>query len=125
MTRGNPGHANDAHRSLPDDFGRELLALPGAVDLDPSSTGARDFQDTAEIVAGLDLVISVDTSVAHLAGAMGKPVWILLPAVSVDWRWMSARADTPWYPSARLFRATEAGGWRAVMDEVGAAMAKR
>jgi ADP-heptose:LPS heptosyltransferase len=65
-----------------------------------------DFSDTAATIAQLDLVISVDTSVAHLAGAIGKPVWILLP-YAADWRWLTGREDSPWYASARLFRANE------------------
>jgi len=115
-TRGNPAHDNDARRSLPDDLAAELLSLPGAVDLDPSSTGATDFQETAKIVAGLDLVVSVDTSVAHLAGALGVPVWILLPHFNTDWRWMRGRDDSPWYPSARLFRQEVDEDWRPVID---------
>jgi ADP-heptose:LPS heptosyltransferase len=63
-------------------------------------------------------VITVDTSVAHLAGAMGKPCWILLPAVDTDWRWMRERADTPWYPSARLYRQPGPGRWPEVVDQV-------
>jgi ADP-heptose:LPS heptosyltransferase len=69
------------------------------------------------LVAQLDLVISVDTSVAHLAGSLGRPVWILLPYVA-DWRWLTDRADSPWYPSARLFRQTETRRWEPVMDEL-------
>ena len=74
----------------------------------------RDFADTAAIVANLDLVISIDTSVAHLAGAMGKPVWLLLSSPP-DWRWMLDRHDSPWYPTVRLFRQTSAGNWREVV----------
>ena len=70
--------------------------------------------NTAAIVANLDLVISVDTSVAHLAGAMGKPAWVLLSS-SPDWRWMLDRHDSPWYPTVRLFRQTSAGNWREVV----------
>jgi ADP-heptose:LPS heptosyltransferase len=83
-----------------------------------------DFADTADVIAGLDLVISVDTSVAHLAGAMGKPVWLLLGRHS-DWRWLLHRDDTPWYPTMRLFRMTEVDGpggdaasWRNVVATV-------
>lgn len=118
MRRGNPGHANDARRSLPDD-----LALPfEAVDLSPEATGARDFQDTAERVAGLDAVVSVDTSVAHLAGAMGKPTFLLLPALACDWRWMSGRTDTPWYPSMTLVRQRRDGDWSDALDRVAEAI---
>src|SRR6185312_6677559 len=69
-----------------------------------------DFSDTAAVVSELDLVITVDTSVAHLAGAMAKPVWILIPFF-FDWRWMIERTDTPWYPTARLFRQPAQGDW--------------
>jgi tetratricopeptide (TPR) repeat protein len=76
-----------------------------------------DFADTAAVIAQLDLVISVDTAVAHLAGALGKPVWILLPFLS-DWRWLLDRDDSPWYPTARLFRQNKAGAWDAVVGRV-------
>jgi len=76
-----------------------------------------DFADTAAVIALADLVVSVDTSVAHLAGAMGKPVFILLP-FAADWRWMLDRADTPWYPTARLFRQPALGDWDSVIARV-------
>lgn len=117
-TRGSATNANDACRSLPNHAAAELLALPGAGSLLPEHTGARDMLDTAEIIAGLDLVVSVDTSIAHLAGAMGKPVWILLPAYGTDWRWLREREDTPWYPSARLLRQKTPGDWSALIDQV-------
>ena len=66
---------------------------------------------------GFDLVIAVDTSIVHLAGAMGKPVWTLLPFVP-DWRWMLGRSDSPWYPTMRLFRQARAGDWGPVVAEV-------
>ena len=77
----------------------------------------RDFSDTAALLDLMDLVITIDTSVAHLAGAMGKPVWILLP-YNPDWRWLLDRNDSPWYPSARLFRQQQIGNWATVTDQV-------
>ncbi|MBM0741865.1 glycosyltransferase family protein [Phormidium sp. CLA17] len=76
-----------------------------------------DMADTATAIAQLDLIITVDTSVAHLAGAMGKPVWLLLSRVA-DWRWMSDRDDTPWYPTMRLFRQHQPGDWQELMQRV-------
>ncbi len=80
-----------------------------------------DFADTAALIACLDLVITVDTSVAHLAGALGKPVWILLPS-DPDWRWMLGREDSPWYPTARLFRQTRAHDWNDPISNVAVAL---
>lgn len=76
-----------------------------------------DFADTAAVVAALDLVVTIDTAVAHLAGALGKPVWILLPCAA-DWRWLVGRPDSPWYPSARLYRQPAPGDWEAVLARV-------
>jgi RNA polymerase sigma factor (sigma-70 family) len=76
-----------------------------------------DFHDTAGVIAHLDLVITVDTAVAHLAGAMGKAVWILLQHVG-DWRWLLNRNDSPYYPSARLFRQSEPGDWPSVVSQI-------
>ena len=76
-----------------------------------------DFRATAEDLEGLDLVISVDTAVAHLAGALGKPVWLLVQD-SPDWRWLLNRADSPWYPTLRLFRQSHRGDWRPVLEQV-------
>jgi ADP-heptose:LPS heptosyltransferase len=81
------------------------------------SAGLEDFADTAALIAQMDLVISIDTSVAHLAGALGKPVWIMLP-FSPDWRWLRDREDSPWYPTARLFRQTRRGDWDDVVRRV-------
>jgi tetratricopeptide (TPR) repeat protein len=76
-----------------------------------------DFSDTAALIENLDLVISVDTSTAHLAGALGKPVWIL-NRFDTCWRWLLERSDTPWYPSARLYRQATAGDWSSVIEDV-------
>jgi hypothetical protein len=81
----------------------------------------KTYADTAALIANLDLVISVDTSVAHLTGALGKPVWILLPFMP-DWRWMLDRDDSPWYSTARLFRQDETRAWDGVMARVHAAL---
>jgi hypothetical protein len=118
MVSGNPTHMNDANRSLPPALGARLLALPGVISLAPEDTGAADFQDTADLIAGLDLVITVDTAVAHLAGAMGKPVWILVSALMTDWRWGEAGETTPWYPSARLYRQPAPGDWTALVERI-------
>ncbi len=83
-----------------------------------------DFLDTAAAIAGLDLVISVDTAVAHLAGAMGKQVWTLLPHPA-DWRWLTAREDSPWYPGMRVFRQPQRGDWLGVLDRVASALRER
>ena len=80
-----------------------------------------DFADTAGIIANLDLVITVDTAVAHLAGALGKPVWVLL-AFAADWRWLLDRDDSPWYPTMRLFRQKKPGDWESVIANVAEAL---
>jgi len=81
----------------------------------------KDFSDTAALVDNLDLVVTVDTAVAHLAGAMGKPVWMLLPFVP-DWRWMLERNDSPWYPTMRLFRQEKLGDWEAPVSQMALAL---
>jgi tetratricopeptide (TPR) repeat protein len=132
---GNPALHTDARRSAPlacfaalqrhctllllqnviSDSDREALAAnPG---IRHPAAGMIDFADTADIIETLDLVISVDTSIAHLAGALGKPVWILLPRLS-DWRWFRRRDDSPWYGSARLFRQVDEGDWAGVVSMV-------
>lgn len=112
-TTGNPHHENDANRSLSPQAAERLAAsLPGeVVDLDPAATGAKDFGDTADLLASLDYVVSVDTAVAHLAGAMGRPGAVLLPATETDWRWLRDRSDSPWYPSLTLYRQPSPGAW--------------
>lgn len=98
----------------------DLPALADHPGIDRIGERLANYSQTADVVRQLDLVITVDTSVAHLAGALGKPVWLLLPLAS-DWRWLTGRADTPWYPTARLFR--NAGtGWDAVIDTVADAL---
>ena len=117
--RGNPAHGNDANRSLPEAEAERFGRLPiRLVDLDPRASGARDFADTAAIMAQLDLVISVDTASAHLAGAMGKRCWTLLPSQWPDWRWLRDRTDSPWYPSMTLYRQQPDEGWSALVDRV-------
>ncbi len=83
----------------------------------------RTFADTAALIANLDLVISVDTAVAHLAGAIGKPVWLLVPSLC-DWRWMLDRSDSPWYPTMRVFRQPARGQWPAVIATIANALAE-
>jgi tetratricopeptide (TPR) repeat protein len=121
---GNPKHRDDRRRSIPLPALAPLLsvpnvqfyslqkgvAVPPGVDLSDLTPELRDFSETAELMASLDLIISVDTSVAHLAGALGRPVWTFL-AANPDWRWMLDRTDTPWYPTMRLFRQTSRGDW--------------
>jgi Flp pilus assembly protein TadD len=99
---------------------REALAqFPGMTDLSASLT---DFADTAALVANLDLLITVDTGVGHLAGAIGTPAWLLLSRAS-DWRWLLDRDDTPWYPRTRLFRQAYPGAWEATIEAAAAALA--
>jgi Glycosyltransferase family 9 (heptosyltransferase) len=136
---GSPTFANDRFRSMP------LAALGGLVDvpdiawfslqkgparaqlegaalaLHDLTEQIQDFADTAALIEQLDLVITVDTSVAHLAGALGKPVWVLLPA-NYDWRWMLDRDDSPWYPTMRLFKQTSLGDWSTVVAAVRTAL---
>ena len=141
---GHPDNVRDHERSIP--FARlaPLTAISGArfvsLQKDIRATDAddfhscgdvidlggalRDFADTAAIIAELDLVITVDTAVAHLAGAMGKPVWVLLPRVP-DFRWLLDRATSPWYPSARLFRKGQTDTWDDVIAEVANELAVR
>ncbi len=128
---GNPNHKNDHNRSLQAELLNELSLVEGVewislqkgrgqsvpVDLQVSTPTLGDFADTAGLITNLDLVISVDTAVAHLAGALGRPVWILLP-FAPDWRWLLDRSDSPWYSSARLFRQKEIRKWRPVLRSI-------
>ncbi len=131
---GNPRHPNDANRSCSPDLFRDLGKIPGVrlfgLQKDPRPESGQwpertidlaglltDFSATAAILDHLDLLVTVDTAIAHLAGAMGKPVWLLLPAVP-DWRWQMGREDSPWYPSMRLFRQGAPGDWPGVMNRV-------
>ena len=134
---GNPAHARDRHRSI----ALESLAglwhvegvryvslqkeprpgdaekMPGASVMLNLGPELESFADTAAVIDGLDLVICIDTAIAHLAGALGKPVWLLLPKVA-DFRWMQDREDSPWYPTMRLFRQETAGDWNGVVGRV-------
>jgi hypothetical protein len=98
-------------KAIPEQDAKELADIARLRDC---GAELEDFSDTAALVSLLDLVISVDTAVAHLAGAMGKPAWILLP-YAADWRWFTDREDSPWYPSVRLFRQPKRGDWESVV----------
>lgn len=95
----------------------EAASPPPGMDLVDLTGGIHDFADTAAIIERLDLVITIDTAVAHLAGGLGKPVFVLLPFCA-DWRWMLNRDDSPWYPTMRLFRQKQANDWQPVVEEV-------
>ncbi|GBD95714.1 MAG TPA: tetratricopeptide repeat protein [Nitrospirae bacterium] len=132
---GSTAHRNDCNRSCSLADFVPLADIPGVAlfslqkgGISENGAGMRikdigkdldDFYDTAAAIENMDLVISVDTSVAHLAGALGRPVWTLLPFVP-DWRWMLKREDTPWYPTMRLLRQTVPGDWASVMKRVAA-----
>ena len=138
---GSPGHKNDRNRSiklatfapLGQVLGVHFFSLQkgeAAADCKTPPSGMKivdwtqelnDFADTAALIVNLDLVIAADTAVAHLAGALGKPVWILLPFVP-DWRWPLEREDSPWYPSMRLFRQPRRGDWDSVITRVADAL---
>ena len=136
--RGNADHSNDHNRSMALSTWEplcsvgvqftslqvaptrdDLFFLQTKKEIDHLGNQIGDFSDTAAIIDMLDLVITVDTSVAHLAGAMGKPVWILLP-FNADWRWLMGREDSPWYPTARLFRQDSNRNWSSVVQSVSA-----
>ncbi len=95
----------------------QLATLPGDLFVWDGASRDRNLAETAALVATLDLVITSDTCIAHLAGAMGKPVWILLPHLA-DWRWMQETETTPWYPTARLLRQSKPGDWAGVVERV-------
>jgi hypothetical protein len=131
---GNPCHDNDRNRSMTYETLSPLLELPqidfvslqiAQGDCEMSATGNLkeslgdpvDFHETARLVATLDLVITIDSSIAHLAGALGQAVWVLLP-YGPDWRWMLGRDDSPWYPGTTLFRQAEPGDWSAPIREI-------
>lgn len=138
---GNKGYRNDRNRSIPFAQLAPLWTAPGVSFYslqkgEPATQAAEcpagmkwidwtgelnDFADTAALIANLDLVISVDTAVAHLTGALGKPVWTLLPLIP-DWRWLLKRDDSPWYPSMRLFRQSTAGEWSSVVTRMADAL---
>lgn len=136
---GNPGHRNDHNRSLPLPLLERILGMPGLQfvslqqnlregdgeilarhNVDTSAiASAKSLGDTARLVSQLDLVISVDTAVAHLTGAMGRPLWVLIP-FRPYWVWLRRREDSPWYPAAKLFRQTRIGDWETVVGRVAA-----
>lgn len=137
---GNPGNPMDAQRSvalaqlaplfsvagvcfvsLQKDEGIASIAAQSRLPLQDWMQECSDFLDTAALIEHLDLVITVDTSVAHLAGALGKPVW-LLNRLNTDWRWFKEREDSPWYPSMRIFRQTRRGEWGGAIERIGAAL---
>ena len=140
---GRPTHNNDRNRSMPlaalaalgEVAGVAFVSLqkgPAAVQcrdwagpapLVDLGAGIGGFEDTAAILAHVDLVVSVDTAVAHLAGAMGRPAWVMLP-FAPDWRWLLGRADSPWYPSLRLFRQSRPGDWGGVAGAVASGLAR-
>jgi hypothetical protein len=137
---GRPEHPNDARRSVRFEQFAPLLAVEGIqfISLQKGSavqqTGAspmidftselHDFSDTAALIQSLDLVVTVDTAVAHLAGAMGQAVWVLLPSMP-DWRWMLDRQDSPWYPTMRLFRQTDRGDWSDPVERMARELAAK
>lgn len=99
----------------------DMTALTAQSNLLHFGDTLKNFSDTAALISNLDLVISVDTGVAHLAGALGRPVWVMVPFIP-DWRWLLGREDSPWYPTARLFRQDETRGWDVVILRVHAAL---
>jgi ADP-heptose:LPS heptosyltransferase len=96
---------------------------PDGLQLIDHTSKLTDFAETAALIENLDLVLSIDTSVAHLAGAMGKPTWVLLPFIA-DFRWLLERDDSPWYPTMRLFRQTSIGDWTSAIEKLGSELRK-
>ncbi|MFY3904261.1 glycosyltransferase family 9 protein, partial [Achromobacter xylosoxidans] len=101
--------------------GAQAASPPPGLSMVPLSQDIRDFDDTAAILTQLDVLVSVDSSPLHLAGALGCPAWALLPFAS-DWRWLRERRDSPWYPSIRLFRQPAPHAWQPVLEEVADAL---
>jgi Glycosyltransferase family 9 (heptosyltransferase) len=131
---GNPLHSNDRRRSLPPEAAARLCKTAGVTfvnlqtrahaqegQVPHHSQNPADFAETAALVANLDLVVTVDTAIAHVAGALGVPCWVMLP-FAPDWRWGAERADSPWYASIRLFRQPAPGAWDSVLAEVAGAL---
>ncbi|MBT8340831.1 MAG: hypothetical protein KJP07_12520, partial [Desulfatitalea sp.] len=138
---GRPQHTNDRNRSVPLPQLLALLRKPGirfvglqkgqgtdqvgqlpdGIDLLNVGDALNDFTDTAACLAHMDLVVTVDTAVAHLAGAMGRPVWMLVPFIP-DWRWGMDGMRTPWYPTMRLFRQPKLKDWATVVDRMARAL---
>lgn len=118
MLGGKESNANNRYRLPPPNAASAIRAVADFVDLDPKASGAKNFQQTAEIIAGLDGVVTVDTSVAHLAGAMGKPCLILAPRPAIDWYTSWSNDRTPWYPSARIIRQRAPGDWMGVVADL-------
>jgi hypothetical protein len=133
---GRPTHPNDGRRSLSLESlaplarvdGVQLVSLQkpvlardaaqfAALGLTDWSAEMTDFSQTLALVAELDLIITIDSAVAHLAGACGKPVWVMMPTPS-DWRWLLGRSDSPWYPSMQLFRQNAPGSWNQVLGDI-------
>ncbi|WP_328514360.1 glycosyltransferase family 9 protein, partial [Ralstonia solanacearum] len=139
---GRPTHCNDANRSLTlarlaplAHPGITFLSIqkgpaaaqsadpPPGMSLVPLSDEIRDFEDTAAILSIADLLVSVDSAPVHLAGALGRPVWVMLPFVP-DWRWLLERTDTPWYPGMRLFRQHARGNWDGALSAMACELAR-
>jgi tetratricopeptide (TPR) repeat protein len=119
LTEAGPAAFVSLQKPMPEADREAMKAFNGMTDLSADLT---DFGETAALIQNLDLVITVDTSMGHLAGAMAKPIWVLVPKAS-DWRWQLDREDSPWYPTARLFRQAKPGEWDPVLARLTAALA--